>query len=57
MNMKKIAAACKRAGEIRMLKAEGKTFVGNGAALYELPAELPTINTINVIGAKARNGR
>ena len=55
--MKKIAAACKRAGKIRMLKAEGKTFVGNGAALYELPAELPTINTINVIGAKARNGR
>ena len=47
MNVKKIAAVCKRAGEIRMLKAEGKTFAGTGAALYELPAELPTINTRN----------
>ena len=34
MNVKKIAAVCKRAGEIRMLKAEGKTFAGTGAALY-----------------------
>lgn len=51
MNVKKIAAACKRAGEIRMLKAEGKTFAGTGAALYELPAELPTINTINELCA------
>ena len=51
MNVKKIAAVCKRAGEIRMLKAEGKTFAGTGAALYELPAELPTINTINELCA------
>lgn len=51
MNVKKIAAVCKRAGEIRMLKAEGKTFAGTGVALYELPAELPTINTINELCA------
>lgn len=51
MNVKKIAAVCKRAGEIRLLKAEGKTFAGTGAALYELPAELPTINTINELCA------
>lgn len=44
MNLKKLAALCKRSGTLRMVSMGSVLFAGTDAALYKLPGTLPAIH-------------
>ena len=44
MNLKKLAALCKKSGTLRMVSMGSVLFAGTDAALYKLPGTLPVIH-------------
>lgn len=51
MNIKKVAAVCKREGRLKVMQVGGALFAGTDAVWYRMPDDLPRIRTADEMAA------